>query len=122
MAHPAVGDPKDGERNEPGLAGVVEDDSEEQAGSDGRARVAEPFGQGESHGPDDGAKKSARYAVDNVAGERWWGFSECKMLEKPQTDEDSDDLAEDKSARPPAPTHPVDKGDEQKTDSPATTA
>lgn len=116
MAHPAVGDPKDGEGNKPGLARIVEDDSEEQPGSDGRARIAEPFRQGESHGPDDGAKKSARHAVDNVTSEKWRGFCECKMLENPQTDDDSDDLTEDKAARPPAPAHSIDKGDEEKAD------
>jgi len=116
VAHPAVGDPKDGKGNEPGLAGVVQEDGDEQTGGDGRARVAEAFRQGESHGPDDSAEKSVRYAGDNVAGEKWRAFLESVIREKAQADEDSGDLAEDKSARPPAPAHPVDKGDEEKAD------
>ena len=43
---------------------------------------------------------------------------ESDIREKAQADEDSGDLAEDKPARPPAPAHPVDQGDEEKADYP----
>ena len=79
MAHPAVGDPKDGEGNEPGLAGVIEDDGDEQAGGDGRAGVGEAFCQGESQqrGSEERATGLSRQAgaekeVDDAAKQQPW--------------------------------------------------
>ena len=117
-AHPAIGDPKDGERNKPGLARVIEEYGCEQARGDGRARVGEAFGQGESHSPNDGTEKSARYPFDHVVGKRWRSFFESETLKIAQGKEHSRNLAEDKPARPAAPAHPVDNGDEEKADKP----